>query len=157
MTIYWGPNQEFVEALLNSDTRFFIRGGVAVNYYDATREVGDLDLLIEPSRETAEKVRDVFSRFAQPLFTVDDLARPAVGFRDRTVLNVDVLTARSVMDFGEHWEDAEQATFRGKVIRVASIKSLLRLDPRPDDVVRLQRAALSASAPAYSCSDACSP
>src|SRR5947207_8893866 len=105
ITIYWGPNSDFVEALLDSGARFFIRGGTAVHFYDPTRVVGDLDLLIEPSRETAEKVHATLSRAIWPdmlEFTVDDLAQPGKHVRITRPLYVDVLTPKRGIDFAQH-------------------------------------------------------
>ena len=52
----FGANQGLVDSLVKLGARFIIVGGLAVHYHASERKVGDLDLLIKRSHETAEKV-----------------------------------------------------------------------------------------------------
>jgi len=59
-----GSNKELLHTLVNLDVNFIIVGGLAVHYHAPTRNVGDLDILVERTKENAEKL--IFSYYIMP-------------------------------------------------------------------------------------------
>ncbi len=131
IVIYTGSNQDLVRRLFESGARYMVIGSTAARFHVPDwSEPNDLDLVIEPSEETARKVVDAVSAIVGRRIIADPrlLARPNTGFPEKTVLNVDVLTPIPRFDFAEHWalaEDANMAYGYGTIVRVASIQTLI--------------------------------
>lgn len=130
IVIYTGANQDLLRRLSANGARYMVIGSTAARFHvPEWREPNDLDVVIEPSEETARKVIDAVSSIAGRRITDDPrlLARPNTGFPEKTVLNVDVLTPLPGFDFGEHWPLAEDAmmAYTGTIVRVASIATLI--------------------------------
>lgn len=154
----WGANRDLMTALTADSVRVLVIGGTAVRFHaPERREPNDLDLLVEPTVGTASKlIRAVETVIGRPLpIQPAQLARPAVGFREKAVLNVDVVTPYPGFDFADAWERAEEATMvcSTTVVRVASISTLLvwlrhaltaeptRADSIADDMALIERVA----------------
>ncbi len=128
--ITWGHNQALLTRLSASGARYMVIGSTAARFHvPEWREPNDLDLVTEPSEETARKVIDAVSAIIGRRITDDpsQLARPNTGVPEKTVLNVDVLTPIPGFDFAEHWPLAGEAkmAYSSTVVRVASIQTLI--------------------------------
>lgn len=101
----WGPNIQLMNALAQRAARVLVVGGTAVAYHHPGRPVGDLDLLIEPTHSNATQVIGAITAVVghAPLFSTTELARPRQQYRERILLNVDILTPDSDFDFSWHW------------------------------------------------------
>jgi hypothetical protein len=126
----WEANRRLMSLLAEDAARVLVMGGTAVRFHaPERREPNDLDLLVDPLEETASKVvRAVETVIGRSLpFQPAQLARPGVGFREKTVLNLDVLTPHIGFKFADAWVGAELATVvcSTTVVRVASIPTLL--------------------------------
>jgi hypothetical protein len=106
-----------------------IVGGLAVKYYVPDREVDDLDILIEPSRDTAAKVlAALFSPLLRHNITVDQLTQPKKSqISVKTDFYLDILTPGPTLEFGHEWAMAQQATLGATPVRIASIETLFKL------------------------------
>lgn len=159
----WGANRDLMTALAADAARVLVIGGTAVRFHaPERRDPSDLDLLVEPTVESASKLlRAVEPILGRPLpIQPAQLARPAVGFREKTVLNVDVVTPYVGFEFAQAWADAEEATMvcSTTVVRVASIPTLLvwmrhalnaeptRAESIASDIALVERAASRAGA-----------
>jgi hypothetical protein len=146
-----GANQQLVDALVRSGARFIVIGSLAVHYYVLTREVNDLDLLIEPSRETTEKVIAALS--SCPLFRFDHTAgqilepRRWVQIPVKPYFNVDLIIPGHDMNFDEHWQQAWDAKLGSSVVKIASRETLITLlsqstEPKlVQDILRIRQTA----------------
>jgi hypothetical protein len=75
----FGANIDLVKALEKYKARFFIVGGTAVRYHVPERDAGGLDILIEPTAQTASALISALSTC--PLIstielTVEKLTQP---------------------------------------------------------------------------------
>jgi predicted nucleotidyltransferase len=98
---------EFV-ALLNSlNVEFVIVGGHAVAFHGHPRFTGDIDFLVNPSKDNAERVLAVLTAFgfgSLPI-TVDDLTAPErVVQLGQPPNRIDILTSISGVSFQEAWD-----------------------------------------------------
>ncbi|MEP6958634.1 MAG: hypothetical protein ABI980_07875 [Nitrospirota bacterium] len=138
-------NQELVDSLVKLGARFIIVGGLAVHYHAPERKVGDLDLLIERSSETAEKVIAVLS--SCPLIkhniTVGQLLRPKrVQIPAKVYFNADILTTGDDTNFDQYWEQAHDARIGNTPVKVAAVETLLLLLSQSDQPKHFQDIAL---------------
>jgi hypothetical protein len=164
--ISWGPNQDLLRRLHRSGARYMVIGSTAAKYHVAEwPEPNDLDLVIEPTEETGQKVIDAMEAIlGRPLpFNAQALAGPGKQARDKTVMNVDVLTPIPGFEFALHWAVAEDVPMAHAsypvVVRVASVPTLIawkrlalyrepkRADAIERDIERLEEAARNAQKP----------
>lgn len=127
----FGANFDLVKALSKHKARFFIVGGTAVRYHVPERDTGDLDILIEPSVQTA---RAVISALAScPLIstadlTVEKLTQPQkIQIPAKIYYYADILKPVHDFDFDLHWVQAHDARIGQLPVKVASVKTLLEL------------------------------
>jgi hypothetical protein len=75
-----GVHISFSEAACKNEIEFIIFGGVAVRYYNCRDidDVGDLDLMINPTRDNAERVDKLLQalHLNHRTWTVDDIVKP---------------------------------------------------------------------------------
>ncbi|MDO9107141.1 MAG: hypothetical protein Q7U57_19540 [Methylovulum sp.] len=127
----FGANLELVEALTKYNARFFIVGGTAVRYHVPERDAGDLDILIEPSAQTASAVISALS--SCPLIstvglTVEKLTQPQkILIPAKIYYYADILKPAHDFDFDLHWAKAHDARIGQIPVKVASVKTLLAL------------------------------
>ena len=131
----FGANQELVDSLVKLGARFIIVGGLAVHYHAPERKVGDLDLLIERSPETAENVIAVLSScpLIKHSITIDQLLRPnRVQIPAKVYFNADILTAGEDTNFDQYWEQAHDARIGNTPVKVAAVETLMLLLSQSD-------------------------
>jgi hypothetical protein len=127
----YGANLELVEALTKNKARFFIVGGTAVRYHVPERDAGDLDILIEPSAQTASAVISALS--SSPLIstadlTVEKLTQPQkIQIPAKIYYYADILKPASDFDFELHWTQTHDAKIGQIPVKIASVKTLLVL------------------------------
>lgn len=127
--VTWGPNRELVARLAESGARFFVFGGTATRFHvPERREPNDLDLMVEPSGEMLTKLNASLVGVGAPpiLATPEQFSKGNCGAPSKGVLNVDILTPPTGVDFAEHWGAAEEVTMNLSTtrLRVASIPTL---------------------------------
>ena len=141
-----GANQVLLEALQRYQVRFLVVGGLAVHFYDPTREVGDLDLLAEPTLQNARRLVTALRTvhvFPDP-GAAERFAEGGFGFHLKNYwsLYADILS-EPVEAFAEHWAAASDAVVGSVPVKVASAATMLehwsRSPPgRADDIDRLR-------------------
>ncbi|HEY6281663.1 MAG TPA: hypothetical protein VIW72_07740 [Burkholderiales bacterium] len=104
-------------------------GGLAVQFYVPDRQVDDLDILIDPSQETAAKV---IAALSSPLFhhsiTVEQLTQlKRIQVPVKIDFYLDILTPGPEIDFAQEWTLAREAKLGATPVRVAAIETLLKL------------------------------
>ena len=114
--------------MIENGVKFLIVGGQAAIYYGVRRGTGDLDLLIEPTRENGEKILNAFHQlnlivdeikpeeFEQPLFF-------GLGFEPDAV---DILTTTPGIDFQSAYDNAQEIQDTDIVIKIISIGDLIK-------------------------------
>jgi hypothetical protein len=109
MSLFSPFHEKLVRTLLKNGVNFIIIGGFAAIYYGVSRGTGDLDLLIEPSRENGQRLLNSFQElgldngdlqpeeFEKPLFL-------AFGFEPNAV---DVLTFTPAINYTQASESSQ--------------------------------------------------
>jgi hypothetical protein len=131
---------EFLRALISAKVRFLVVGGHAVAVHGEPRLTEDLDVLIEPTVENGERVRNAFD-----LFGFGSLAPPAEDFTQprkvfmlgRKPRRIDVLTTIDGVDFERAARDHLVVQLGGAKVPVIAREPLLinkRASGRPKDL-----------------------
>jgi hypothetical protein len=116
-----------------AQAEFLVVGAWAMSAYQLRRHTGDLDILVRPSPENAQRVWAALARFGAPLqsygITVDDLSKPGLVFQigaDEQDERIDVLTAISGVTFDEAWNNRQSYEIDGITVSVLSAPDLVR-------------------------------
>ncbi|MBL7223470.1 MAG: nucleotidyltransferase [Candidatus Brocadiae bacterium] len=117
-----------VFASLNShDVHYLVIGGVAASLHGVPRGTFDLDILIEATRDNAQRLLDALAGvgFGTASLTSADqvLADEITIFQDR--VKVDVQTATPGLSFPEAWERRETMSYRGQDFYVVCREDLI--------------------------------
>ena len=98
--------KEFIELLNSQKVEYIVVGGHAVAFHGHPRFTGDIDFLLRPSRENAERLIGAVKEFgfSEMRLSPDDFTRPntvvQLGYPPN---RVDLLTSISGVDFEEAW------------------------------------------------------
>ena len=121
--------REFV-ALLNSLTiDYVVVGGHAVAFHGHPRLTGDIDFLVRPTRENAERVLAAVTAFgfAQARLSIEDFTRPdTVVQMGRPPNRIDLLTSVSGISFEEAWDSRVAGELDGLPVPFLGLQSLLK-------------------------------
>jgi hypothetical protein len=121
--------REFVELLNANAVDYLVVGAFAVAYYGVPRYTADLDLLLRPSAENAERVLQVMSKFGFGNLHIEnsDLQQP-----DRVIQlgvspnRIDLLTSISGVGFEEAWASRQQGDLDGISVNFIGRSALIR-------------------------------
>lgn len=121
--------EEFVESLNRSGARYLIVGAHAVAFHARPRATKDLDLLIEPTRENAERVLAAVRRFLGTDLNLrpEDLSTPGrIVQLGVAPSRIDLLAAiAGVPEFGAAWERRVQGAFGEVAANYLSLDDLI--------------------------------
>jgi predicted nucleotidyltransferase len=123
-----------------SGVRYTLVGGHAVNYYGYVRTTQDMDLLVLPTTENAERVMEALTAFG---FGGAGIPR-ALFERDQGAVHlgvepnrIDILTSLKGVDTTTIIDGAETVEIDGVAVSIISLEDLLRvkrLSDRPRDL-----------------------
>lgn len=122
--------KDLLRELSDSGAEFLIVGAHALAVHGIVRATGDLDILIRPSDENAERVLVALRRFGAPVeahgISPRELATPGnvyqIGLPPR---RIDILTRISGVDFDAAWRSRTSTTLDGQSIAVLGRESLI--------------------------------
>lgn len=127
----FGGNNELVEQLVRHRVRFLVVGGAAVNFYVAERTADDLDLLVEPTPDNAERLFAALAALhLTPQFPQDVISRPTERPQQmplKTVYYADLLTPGPAVNFATEWDRASLGSIGGNEVRVAARGLLIEM------------------------------
>lgn len=98
--------REFVALLNSNGVEYLVVGAFAVSFHGCARYTADLDLLVRPTPENANRVLRVLSEFgfASLAITAQDLQRPEYVLQLGVNPNrIDLLTSITGVTFDEAW------------------------------------------------------
>ena len=137
--------REFI-ALLNSHAvEYIVVGGHAVAYHGHPRFTGDIDFLVRPSAENAERLLAVLSAFGFGTIGVserDFLQSGQVVQLGQPPNRIDLLTSISGVEFEAAWQSRISTTLDDLPISVLGWQELLqnkRASSRPKDLADLAK------------------
>lgn len=150
MTSLDGLNDDYrdmVLALCDSGAEFLIVGAYAVSFHGHPRATGDIDLLVRPTAENAQRVLAALTAFGAPIralgITLDDLQRPSMVCQlGQPPRRIDLLTSISGVDFDMAWDSRATTTWRGRTVAFLGRDTLVankRASGRPKDLDDVRR------------------
>jgi hypothetical protein len=146
----WGGNDPLLEALLHQQVEFLVVGGMAVHFYDETRQPDDVDLMLRQTPRNAERVKAaLFEAGLNPQFEVEEFMRPTrkqLSLKHLPPHNyyVDIVTPGPETSINDsEWSGSPNARLNAFQVRVASAGLVIELkrdserQKDKDDVRRL--------------------
>jgi hypothetical protein len=119
---------EFLKQLEQNKVKFLVVGGQAAIYYGVRRATGDLDLLIQPTKENG---RRLLAAFQQLNLQVDEI-KPE-EFEQSIFLGlglepdaVDIFTTTPGIDFESAYSRSNEMSDSGLSIKLISLQDLLK-------------------------------
>lgn len=146
-------NQDFAELIhhLNTaDAKYLVIGAYAVMIYTFPRYTKDIDFLIEPTPDNAEKVYEALKTFGAPLenISVEDLKKPDMVLQIGVEPNrIDIITSIKGSHFGELWKNKKEEKYGTEKIYIPGLKDLVRIKKlagRPSDLRDIETLAKAA-------------
>ncbi|MBI1976268.1 MAG: hypothetical protein HYS56_02025 [Candidatus Omnitrophica bacterium] len=133
------PYFELLGQLTKQKARYCVVGLLGASFYGSTLSTYDLDLVVEPTEETLEKIRLFFHRqkFSEiAVYHGEILKQPPTHgevlrkkmtllFTDSYGLSIDVMTQISGIDFKTVWQKRKKFSMQGRQICVASLEHIL--------------------------------
>ena len=134
MTVGAGFNDDFLDmlrALVESGAEFVVVGAHAMAVHGVPRSTGDLDLVVRPTTENAERVLEALRAFGAPIdahgVSRADFEAPGsvyqVGLPPR---RIDLMTGLSGVDFEDAWESRVAVEIEGMEIPFLGLEALRR-------------------------------
>ncbi len=111
-----------------NDVRYLVIGGIAAVLYGVPRATFDLDILIEPTKENAQRLLDALNEIgfgtAQMTNAEEIVGTEITIFTDR--VRLDVQTSTPGIRFEEAWRRRATMTFGGQEFEVVSLADLIK-------------------------------
>ena len=131
-------NAKFVGLCIQNNVEFLLVGGAAVLHYGCrwTQDgLAEIDLLIEPSSENAEKLMTVLNRVLQqagliPEFTSERLQQPKIQLplkNPRHNYNLDILTPWLQLSYSDLRSRSEIGILNSTEVRIVSLEDLITM------------------------------
>lgn len=120
--------REMLSALSAENVEYIVVGAYAVAFHGSPRATGDLDILVSPTPENAQRVYQGLLRFGAPLsgVTINDFASPGLIFRIGRAPNcIDITTDIDGVDFPTAWKNHVKIMIEDQAIPVLGIHELL--------------------------------
>ena len=121
--------REFLELLNSNEVEYLVVGAFAVAFHGFPRYTGDLDLLVRPTGENADRVLRTLSQFGfgKAGIKATDLQSPGIVIQLGVQPNrIDLLTAISGVSFDEAWETRTHAGLEGVPTQFIGRATLIR-------------------------------
>jgi hypothetical protein len=121
--------REFIELLNSNGVEYLVVGAFAVAFHGVSRYTADLDLLVRPTGENANRVLRALSEFGFGNLGIQaaDLCSPDMVVQLGVKPNrIDLLTAISGVSFEEAWATRSEAELDGIATHFIGRSELLR-------------------------------
>lgn len=132
----------FIE-LNRAEVRYLVVGGYAVGFHARPRYTKDIDILVEPTLENAERFLEALNRFIGDTgLAADRFARPDVIFMVGNVpYRIDFLTSIPGVEFSDSWERRANGEYAGEPVIFLSLPDLIaskKAAARPQDLIDVE-------------------
>ena len=117
--VHWNSNEELLRALVAENVDFVLIGGLAIAWYCESRQADDMDLLVKPTAENAERIRKALSSVNVQGFDAAAFAGAGAQLQIRDRYYAELLTpALGGPAYEEIAQASEPAKLFGTPIRV---------------------------------------
>lgn len=136
--------EEFFALLNKHRVRYCIIGSYAVAFYSNPRYTKDVDLLVEPTRQNAERLLRVLKEFGFGSLNLSerDFANKGqiiqLGYEP---VRIDLITSLSGLPFGQIWKNRKRGPYGRQKVNFIDLNSLIRskkLSGRAQDIADLE-------------------
>lgn len=111
-----------------NDVRYLVIGGIAAVLYGVPRATFDLDILIQPTKQNAQKLLEALAQLnfgTADMITADELVDTEITiFTDR--VRLDVQTSTPGILFDDAWPRRVTMSYNGQVFDVVSLADLIK-------------------------------
>lgn len=134
--------RDMLEALNHAHVEFLLVGAHALAVHGLPRATGDIDLLVRPTDDNAQRVVAALQMFGAPIeahgLSAKDFSTQGTVYQlGLPPRRIDLLTEISGVSFDEAWDDRVQASIDGIAVQVIGRRTLLRnkrATARPKDL-----------------------
>ena len=121
--------QSVLASFQKHEVKYLVIGGIAAVLYGVPRATFDLDILIEPTRENAQRLLDAMTNAglgSASLTTADEvISKEITIFTDR--VRLDVQTSTPGLRFEDAWNRRVTMTYEGQSFEVVPLADFDRL------------------------------
>ena len=121
--------REFVGLLNANEVEYLVVGAFALAFHGISRYTADLDLLIRPTQQNAERILKTLSQFgfgSLPIEASDLQVPDHVVQLGRNPDRIDLLTSISGVTFEEAWVTRSEGSLEGTPVRYIGLAALIR-------------------------------
>jgi len=119
--------QSVFASFQKNDVKYLVIGGIAAVLYGVPRATFDLDVLIEATKDNAERLLSAMIEAGLGTASLtnaeDVLSKEITIFTDRIRLDVQTLTPG--ISFEQAWQRRVTMTYRGQILEVISVGDLI--------------------------------
>lgn len=120
--------QHVFASFQKNDVKYLVIGGIAAVLYGVPRATFDLDILIEPTKENAQKLLEALSQAGfgtAELTSADEIIGTEITiFTDR--VRLDVQTSTPGISFEAAWPRRKTMNYEGQEFEVVSLGDLIQ-------------------------------
>ena len=120
--------QEVFASFQKNDVKYLVIGGIAAVLYGVPRATFDLDILIEPTTENAQKLLEALAELnfgTTGMTSANEIVGTEITiFADR--IRLDVLTSAPGIVFKDAWRRRVSMTYKGQTFHVVSLPDLIQ-------------------------------
>ncbi|HVY22131.1 MAG TPA: hypothetical protein VG962_02135 [Steroidobacteraceae bacterium] len=137
--IHCSANEDLVRRLIDAQVEFVVIGGLAIAWHCQTRQADDMDLLVNPSEENADRIAIVLEELG-----LEGSSDVFVSLGRQVTLKqfhyAELLTPeKDGPQFAEISSTAVLGKLFGMSVQIASVESLINLKRRALDAANTQR------------------
>jgi hypothetical protein len=126
-----GDFADLLAALRAAGAEYLVVGAYAMAFHGVPRATGDLDVLVRPTADNAERVWRALEDFGAPLeatgLTPADLATPGTVYQmGLPPRRIDLLTSISGVSFEEAWATRADLSIAGTIVPIIGRDALVR-------------------------------
>jgi hypothetical protein len=111
-----------------NDVRYLVIGGIAAVLYGVPRATFDLDILIQPTKQNAQRLLDALAQLnfgTADMITADEVVDTEITiFTDK--VRLDVQTSTPGISFDEAWPRRVTMSYNGQTFVVVSLADLIK-------------------------------
>jgi hypothetical protein len=136
--------EEFLGLFNKHSVRYCIVGAYAVAFYAKPRYTKDIDILVEPSKENAQKILRALGEFGfgELSISVDDLTHEGnilqLGYEP---LRIDLLNKLEAFQFHDIWQNKVTGDYGSEKVYFISLDDLIKnkkISARPTDKIDIE-------------------